>query len=59
MSESDISATVKGRGYALTPDSGDKKALKLVRKRIIFNYSVRDEAQEALYGENTLFYCFI
>lgn len=51
MSESDISATIKGKGYFTTPETGDKKALKLARKRILFNYTIRDETQEALYGE--------
>ena len=51
MGESDISATIKGKGYFATPETVDRKALKLARKRILFNYTVRDESQEALYGK--------
>ena len=51
MGESDISATIRGRGYFTTPETVDRKALKLARKRILFNYTVRDETQEALYGK--------
>ena len=50
MSESDITATIKGRGYFTTPETADRKALKLARKRILFSYSIRDETQEALVG---------
>ena len=41
---------IRGRGFFTTPETTDRKALKLARKRILFNYTVRDENQEAIYG---------
>ena len=43
--------STSGRGFFTTPETTDRKALKLARKRILFNYTIRDENQEAIYGE--------
>ena len=37
-------------GYVTSPETLDKKALKLARRRILFNFAEREENQEALYG---------
>jgi hypothetical protein len=50
MLDADVHATVRGRGFTTSPETLDKKALKLARKRIRFVYDTRDENQEALYG---------
>ncbi len=50
MSDVDIAALIKGRGFVTTPESADRKTLKLARRRILFAYTVRHENQESLYG---------
>lgn len=46
----DIAALLKGRGFFTTPESADRKVLKLARRRIKFNYVIRSELQESVYG---------
>ncbi len=50
MTEIDIQGFIKGRGYFTTPESADRKALKLAKKRLIFNHSIRSEIQETVTG---------
>jgi len=46
----DASALLKGRGFFTTPESADRKVLKLARRRIKFAYVIRSELQESVYG---------
>ena len=46
----DTSALLKGRGFYTTPESADRKVLKLARRRIKFAYVIRSELQESVYG---------
>lgn len=50
ISEIDLVSSIKGRGYFCTPETLDKKALRLCRKRILFQYQIRHELQESMYG---------
>lgn len=53
LPEVNITSIIKGKGYVTTPDSYDLKVLKLARRRILMNYSTRDEIQETITGFNT------
>lgn len=53
FSEQETASLLKGRGFVTSPDTIDKKCLKLIRRRLIYNYCVREEFQEALYGFET------
>eukprot|EP01038_Epipyxis_sp_PR26KG_P006174 gene6174-8504_t len=50
MTEIDISVMLKGRGFFTTPESADRKVLKLARRRILYGFTVRNEFREAVYG---------
>jgi hypothetical protein len=50
MSDVDVAALIKGRGYFTTPESADRKILKLARRRIKFAYCIRSELQESVFG---------
>lgn len=56
LSDVEISAILKGRGYFTSPESADRKALKLIKKRLWYHYSTRNELQETLTGiENGIY----
>jgi hypothetical protein len=50
VTEMDMVSALKGRGYYCTPETADKKALRLCRRRILNQYYLRYEAQESIYG---------
>jgi hypothetical protein len=50
-SESDSITVAKGRGFNVNPDRQDSFVLSLARKRIAYQYTVRHEYQESLFGE--------
>jgi hypothetical protein len=50
MSDNDITATVRGRPYASTPETADRKVLKILRRRMQIAYLNQSENSEALHG---------
>lgn len=50
IADVDISTLIKARGFYTSPESADRKALKLARRRILYAYSVRSELQETSCG---------
>jgi len=49
-SETDAVNYIKGRGFVYVPDGGDKKILKLIRKRINWQRNIALDYQESLVG---------
>ena len=49
-SETDAVSFAKGKGFVYVPDTGDKKILKLLRKRINWQRSISLDYQESLVG---------
>ena len=54
LGDVDVSASIRARGFYTSPETADKKILRLARKRILFNYTIRDENQESVYGEYSI-----
>lgn len=50
ISEVDISGSLKGKGYSCSPETTDKKALRLIKRRMIYQYAVKHEILEQLHG---------
>ena len=50
LSEIDAISFLKGKGYHAVPDLNDKKVPKLIRRRILAQYSLRHEYQESVVG---------
>jgi len=50
QTDQDIAAMLKGRGFYTSPESADRKTLKLARRRIKFAHATRSELQESVYG---------
>jgi hypothetical protein len=48
--DSDIIAYVKGRGHTTTPEPPDKRTLKLIKKRLAFNFNDSKALRKKLFG---------
>jgi hypothetical protein len=46
----DIIALLKAKGFVTSPETIDKKTLKLIRRRMLYLFSVRSEFQETVTG---------
>ena len=53
MADADLTILLKGKGYAHTAEGSDRRHLRLIRRRIAFAYSIRNENQESIYGFKT------
>ena len=50
VSEVDAVSLLRGRGFFTSPETADRKTLKLARRRIKLNYALRNEHQESVIG---------